>query len=142
MADQNNVNALKRLCAKVIGGTTTAGDIKGETIAEVLDQITTAFTGGAAQTLGSLTVACAAGSTTGKTKVTVTGASDNALFKYKLSSDSISLPARNEDLNTWATWNGVSEITAEDGQKICVCEVDENYLALKGGIAEVVINKM
>lgn len=139
MADQNNVNALKRLCAKVIGGDTTAADIKGDTIAEVLDQITAAFTGGTAPTLGTLTVTSAAGSTTGKTKITVAGASESAAFKYKLSSGSITLPKRNDDLSTWTTWGGVAEITAEDGQNICVCEVDENGLALKGGIAEVVI---
>lgn len=139
MADQNNVNALKRLCAKIIGGETTAADIKGDTIAEVLDKITSVYTGGTAPALGSLTVTSVAGSANGKTKITVTGASDGAAFKYKLSSSSITLPARNEDLTTWTTWNGTSEITAEDGQNICVCEVDENSLALKGGTAEVVI---
>jgi hypothetical protein len=137
MADQNNVQALKRLCAKIIGGTTTAADITGTTIAEVLDEITKNFTGSVAPSLGVLTVSSVAGSTKGTTKITVSGASDGPKFKYKISESTITAPKRDEDLSTWTSWNGTSEITAADSTNIYVCEVDENNLALKGGSTSV-----
>lgn len=139
MTEQNNVLALKKLAAKIIGGDTSANDIAGNTIADVLDVITANFEGNTPLILGTLTLTSVLGSDTGKTVITVTPAlGANNSYRYKTNPSSVTLPERNEDLSSWASWDGVSEITAEDGHKICVCEVDANNLALKGGTASVV----
>ena len=139
MVEQNNVLALKKLAAKIIGGDTSANDIAGNTIADVLDVITANYEGNTPLILGTLTVTSVLGSEAGKTAITVTpslGMGDS--YRYKTDPSSVTLPERNEDLSSWASWDGVSEITAEDGHKICICEVDANNLALKGGTATVV----
>ncbi len=139
MTEQNNVIALKKLAAKIIGGETSANDIAGNTIADVIDVITANYEGDTPLVLGTLTLTSALGSAAGKTVITVSpalGANDS--YRYKTDPSSITLPERNEDLSAWASWDGTSEITAEDGHKICVCEVDANNLALKGGTATVV----
>ena len=139
MTEQNNVLALKKLAAKIIGGDTSANDIAGCTIAEVLDVITQNYEGNTPLILGTLTLESAVGSETGKTVITVSPAlGANNSYRYKTDPSSITLPERNEDLSAWASWDGASEISAEDGHKICVCEVDANNLALKGGTATVV----
>ena len=138
MTEQNNVLALKKLAAKIIGGDTSANDIAGNTIADVLDVITENHEGNTPLILGSLTVTSALGSSSGKTVVTVTpalGANDS--YRYKTDPSSSALPERNEDLSSWASWDGTSEIEAENGHKLIVCEVDANNLALKGGVATV-----
>lgn len=138
MVEQNNVLALKKLAAKIIGGDTSANDIAGNTIADVLDVITENYEGNTPLILGSLTVTSALGSETGKTVVTVTPAlGENDSYRYKTDPSSSALPERNEDLSSWASWDGTSEIEAEDGHKLIVCEVDANNLALKGGVATV-----
>lgn len=138
MVEQNNILALKKLAAKMIGGDTQASDISGVTIADVLDVITENYEGATPLILGTLTVVSVAGSSEGNTKITVTPAlSSGNSYRYKTNASSIELPERNEDLSSWTSWNGTSEITAEDGHKICVCEVDANNLALKGGVTSV-----
>ena len=47
------------------------------------------------------------------------------------------LPAYNQNLRTWSTWDGTSEITATTGKEICIAEVDADYRAVKAGIATV-----
>lgn len=91
-------------------------------------------------TLGSLTVSSSAGDTVGTTAITVTGQSENAILRYQLSVGSIDLPAYNEDLSDWTAWDGVSDIVAEDGHKICVCEVSSEILAQKAGQTTVRVN--
>ena len=139
MIEQNNVLALKKLAAKIIGGDTSANDITGNTIADVLDIITANFESNTPLILGTLTLNSVLGSEAGKTVVTVTPAlGANNSYRYKTDSSSTALPERNEDLSSWASWDGVSEITAENGHKLIICEVDANNLALKGGTATVV----
>ena len=139
MIEQNNVLALKKLAAKIIGGDTSANDIAGNTIADVLDVITANFEGNNPLILGTLTLNSVLGSEAGKTVVTVTPAlGANNSYRYKTDPSSTALPERNEDLSSWASWDGVSEITAENGHKLIICEVDTNNLALKGGTATVV----
>lgn len=137
MAAKSNVDALKRLCAKIIGGTTTARDIKGETIAEVIDAITAAYESSTPSVLGTLTLVSTPGTTFGTTHIAVTGASSGALFRYKATN---TLPSLNEDLSTWTPWDGTSDIEAEDASKLSICEVDEDNLALKGGTVTANVN--
>ena len=138
MVEQNNITALKKLAAKMIGGATSAGDIPGNTIADVLEIITENYQGATPLILGKLTLTSVLGSIEGSTVITVTPAlSSGNSYRYKIDPSGIELPERNEDLSSWASWDGKSELTAEDGHKICVCEVDANNFALKGGVATV-----
>ena len=88
--------------------------------------------------LDSLDVTSSASSTTlGKTAITVSPelTSGNS-YKYKVDTD-MKLPAYNQNLRTWSTWDGTSEITATTGKEICIAEVDADYRAVKAGIATV-----
>lgn len=138
MVEQNNVIALKQLAAKMIGGTTSVNDIPGVTIADVLAFITENYTGATPLILGELTIKSEVGATSGNTKITVTPElSSGNTYRYSVGA-SVELPERNTDLSGWASWDGVSEITAEDSHKICICEVDANNRAIKAGITTVV----
>lgn len=139
MVEQNNIVALKKLAAKMKGGATSAGDIEGNTIADVLAVITDLYEGATPLVLGELKVTSARGSADGKTVITVTPelGSGNT-YRYKVDPSGVELPERNEDLSDWPSWDGSSEITAEDGHKICIAEVDANNYALKAGTATVV----
>lgn len=89
-------------------------------------------------TLGELTITTAAGTTTGKTKVTVkpTKAGGNS-YKYKTGA-SVNLPAYNQDCSSGYTdWDGTAEITATNGQKLLVVEVTADNKARAAGIGTV-----
>lgn len=90
--------------------------------------------------LGELTIISIAGGTFGTTKINVTGQSESAIFKIKLSPSNIDLPAYDESLDNWADWDGISDIEAEDGHKICVVEVTAENLARKVGNTIVTVN--
>jgi hypothetical protein len=135
-----NVLQLKKLCAKIIGGTATADDIEGTTIAEVLKVIIDNYTGATPQTLGVLTVTSVEGSSRGTTKVTVTPTvGESSTYRYTVLNSAIYI-TRGEDLSSWTAWDGVSEIVATNGYTIYVAEVDDSNLALKCGSTAVVSN--
>lgn len=131
------VKALKNLCATLKGGSTTADDIPGETIVDVINQITIAKGGSVDPTgeLKTLTLTSVAGSTEGTTKITVSGNGSGQL--YYETSGSINLPAYHEDISDWTTWDGTSDITATDGETICIAEADAQGLAIAAGTATV-----
>lgn len=87
--------------------------------------------------LDSLTVTSQAGTASGDTAISVSPslASGNS-YRYKVATDA-KLPAYGQDLRTWASWDGSSDITAATGKEICVAEVDAYYKAVKAGIATV-----
>lgn len=88
--------------------------------------------------LGSLTVTSVAGTTSGKTKVTVKPdkASGNS-YKYKTGAN-VSLPSYNQDCSSGYTdWNGTDEITATTEQKILIVEVTADTKARAAGIGNV-----
>lgn len=91
------------------------------------------------QVLGSLSVASVAGSTSGTTKITVSplkGADNSYMYKTGATVD---LPNYGDDLSaTYTAWDGTSDITATDGNKIVIAEVDASNKAVKGGITTVV----
>lgn len=139
MVEQNNVTALKKLAAKMIGGATSAGDIPGTTIADVLDVITKNYTGATPLILGTLTLTSVMGSAEGFTKVTVSPSlSVGNSYRYATNPGDDTLPERNADLSAWKSWDGKAEIEAEDGHKLIICEVDANNYAIKGGATTVV----
>lgn len=104
--------------------------------AEYLDGIAVATVG--AQTLGTLTVTSAAGTSSGNTKITVSPAKANAgnVYKYKVGSAAETV-TYGQNVKTWTAWDGTSEITAASNQKITVVEASSDYKALKAGNATV-----
>lgn len=104
--------------------------------AEYLDGIAVATVG--AQTLGTLTVTSAAGSSSGNTKITVSPAKANAgnVYKYKVGSAAETV-TYGQNVKTWTAWDGTSDITAASDQKITVVEASSDYKALKAGNATV-----
>lgn len=93
------------------------------------------------QPLGQLVVTSAAGTTSGKTALTVAPepASGNS-YKYQTSA-SVALPAYGDVLSDgWIDWDGSEEITATTGQQIAVVEVNADDQAMAGGVAKVTAN--
>lgn len=86
----------------------------------------------------TLTVTSIAGSTTGKTKITVSPIIDFLnTYVYKTGA-SLTLPAFSDDLTTgWTAWDGIADITATTGQEIAIAEVDSKKLCQAAGKATV-----
>lgn len=89
-------------------------------------------------TLGALTVTSAAGTATGSTKLTVSPAkeSEGNVYKYKVG-DSAETVSYGQNVRTWATWDGKSDIVTATGKKITVVEADATYKAQNSGNATV-----
>lgn len=105
--------------------------------AEYLDGISVISFGGS-ETLGDLTVASAAGTDSGTTKLTVTPAKGNEgnVYKYKVASSQTTVEY-GQNVKNWTAWDGKSDITAATGQVITVVECDSTYKALSAGHATV-----
>lgn len=90
-------------------------------------------------TLGALTVGSAAGTESGTTKLTVTPGkeSTNNVYKYKTDPTNAPTVTYGQNVRTWSTWDGTSDITATTGHKITVVEADGTYKALNAGNATV-----
>lgn len=93
------------------------------------------------QPLGTLVVTSEAGATSGTTKITVAPAlTEGNSYMYQVGA-SVELPAYGETLSTpWTEWDGTEDITATNGQKIAVVEVNSTDQALSGGTATVTAN--
>lgn len=89
-------------------------------------------------TLGTLTVASTAGSTTGNTKITVNPAKENVnnVYEYKVGASETAV-TYGQNLRNWTTWDGKADIKAANGQKITMVECDGTYKALNAGSASV-----
>lgn len=130
------VIALKKLCAAIKNDGTKWEEIPGETVPDVIDQITLAKGGDdPSGELATLTVSTVPGTASGTTKVTVSGNGSGQLY-YEVSG-AISLPEYHEDISSWTTWDGTSDITATDGETICIAEADTKGLAVAAGTATV-----
>lgn len=88
--------------------------------------------------LENLTVNSVAGTGSGKTKVTVTPEkTEENNYQYKLGKD-LTVPKTEQEVGTgYNTWDGTSEISAEDGDKIVIIESDPDNNPKKSGIADV-----
>lgn len=89
-------------------------------------------------TLGSLTVASVAGMASGDTKITVSeekGSGDVYKIMIDLEAETVAL---GQDVSSWTTWNGSSDITAASGKIITVVEASSDGKALKAGSVTVV----
>lgn len=94
-----------------------------------------------ASSTGTLTVRSVAGSVVGKTAITVSPAKlvTSNKYKYKVQAAQFeSLPSLGDDLSSWTTWNGTSEITATDGYYIAVAETESDFTCEKVAQAKVV----
>lgn len=89
--------------------------------------------------LPNMTVVSAAGTSSGKTKLTVSGytLSGGESYVYKTAA-SVAVPQAGDTLTAWTSWDGSAEITATSGNDIVVAVVDSNTKAVAGGKATVV----
>lgn len=86
--------------------------------------------------LGELTVQFAAGTTSGKTKLTVTPTKGPDNSYWTKTGTSLTLPNYHEVIGSgggYTSWNGTAELTATTGQEVIVVEVDASNRAVKGG---------
>ena len=88
--------------------------------------------------LKTLNVTSEEGTSTGKTKITVTPAltSGNS-YKYKAAANPTMPEYDAVCTSGYTAWNGTDEITATTGQKIVIVEVDSANKAKKAGIATI-----
>lgn len=85
--------------------------------------------------LGMVEVKSVAGTSSGKTAITVRGYMPAATesFIYKTAA-SVTLPARGDSVASgWTSWDGTTEITAATGNEIAVVVKDANNKAIAGG---------
>lgn len=123
---------------KYDNATSVAYAIMGMTLfAEYLDAIAVIDVD-TTPSLGTLTVTSAAGSATGATKLTVSPAKEKAtnVYKYKAGTTAPTV-TYGQNLRTWSTWDGESDLTIATGQKVTVAECDSTYKALNAGNATV-----
>ena len=93
------------------------------------------------QTLGTLNVTSAAGSETGKTKLTVKEQimSPKNCWKYKDAAAATSV-TYGMDVKGWSKWDGESEIVSTAAHHITLVECDQNYKAVRSGGVTVTVN--
>lgn len=92
-------------------------------------------------TLGLLTVTSAAGATSGTTDITVAPAKESASNVYKYRASANATPVTyGQNLRTWSTWDGTSDLTIATGQYITVAECTPEYRAIKAGGDDVTAN--
>lgn len=85
-----------------------------------------------------LTVTSEAGASSGKTKITVTPTKGSGhAYKYATGA-TVTVPDVGTDCTAMSDWDGSADITATDGNKIVIVEVNSDKLALKAGVAVVV----
>ena len=109
---------------------------------EYLDAISYISVGGSdTQTLGTLNVTSAAGSETGKTKLTVKEQlmSPKNCWKYKDATAATSV-TYGMDVKGWSKWDGESEIASTAAHHITLVECDQNYKAVRSGDVAVTVN--
>lgn len=88
--------------------------------------------------LPALTVVSVAGTTTGTTDIYVNPALTGSNTYEYITGASVVLPELGADPGSnWTAWNGTDAISATNGNKIGIVEVDSSGFAVKGGIATV-----
>lgn len=85
----------------------------------------------------NLTVTSTAGSSSGKTKITVVPAIESGHSYVYKAGEGVALPVSGEDCSSWTDWNGTDDITATTGNAIVIAEVDGADKAVKAGSATV-----
>lgn len=136
------VEAMKQFICAIKDDGTTIQDITETNVTELWNLIGIWFAQRFNITVEPLIVTSVPGSTFGTTQITVSPAEAGASYRYIWNNrtDLVELPASLDDLSDWLVWDGVSEITAEDGAKICVAQVDENNHPSRAGITSINAN--
>lgn len=114
---------------------------KGDIVEGTFDITTRKFTAGWVEPpIVALTVTSLAGTTVGKTAITVTPVlTAGNTYVYKTAA-SLTEPALYDECSVdygFTVWDGLAEIAAVTGNKILVVEVDSDSLAVKAGLATV-----
>lgn len=90
--------------------------------------------------LSTISVASAAGTAAGDTKITLSGYTPGAgeSYKYKAADSTAPSVYYGQELdNTWTAWNGTADITAATGKKITIASVDSTGAVVAAGNATV-----
>ena len=87
----------------------------------------------------TLTVTSAAGSTSGTTHLSVAEALGSGNSYAYMADRNPDKPAIGEDVSTFTSWDGTSDITADDGAMITLVERNSNNEAVKAGTVEAVV---
>lgn len=87
------------------------------------------------QTLGNLTVTSVEGSVSGTTQLSVEPglSSINNVYKYKINASQAENVTYGMNVQSWARWDGESEIATTDGYHVTVVEADPTYKAVASG---------
>lgn len=136
------IKALKTLSAVIIGGGIAPIDIQGETVPEVINYLAENYPNGSViGTVGELDVVSVAGSTEFTTSITVTPtlASGNS-YVYKTSPSTIGVPEYHEVPTGVTSWDGKSDIEAEDGYHIGIYEINSDGKVVKYGEGVINVN--
>ena len=158
LATSNSTNTVKAECAsskakvtiKVNGAVHVSGEaaawLPGINTVEVISSYgTTKLTYTVivtnSGTLKTLTVGSAAGTNSGDTKLTITGAiAAGCVYKYKIADASLTLPVLDAEVALWDNWDGESDITAVTGKHIGVVQVSFDGKVKAAGQKVVVSN--
>lgn len=88
--------------------------------------------------LDRLTVGSAAGSISGDTAISVAEAlTGTDVYKYKVA-DGVTAVAYDEDVTSWTSWDGTTDITAATGKVLTLVEATSTYKARKVGTVTVI----
>lgn len=87
----------------------------------------------------TLTLISAEGTAAGTTAITAEPElTEGRSYRYKTGTG-LTIPAYGEDLSSWSTWDGVSEITATAGDELILAEVDALGAAMAAGTTTVTV---
>lgn len=146
---ENTYKARKfRTACEITGASADAGKMKvagnlngvGDPIFGEFNVKTLLFMPQSDESLGELTVTSIEGTNSGDTKITVVPVfSDGHSYRYK-TGVAPTMPVYNQDCSTstWTTWDGTADITAANGQKIIIAEVDADFKCKAAGQADIV----
>ncbi len=90
--------------------------------------------------LGTLTLTSVAGTTIGKTKISIMPIKEEYTNKYKYKADvsEITLPVYGEIVAGYTDWNGIEEITVVNDRYVAIIECTSDGKALAGGLVQAV----
>lgn len=136
------IEAMKQFICFIKDDGTTIDDISETNVTQLWNLIGIWFAQRFNITVEILTVTSVPGTTEGTTKITVSPTESGVSYRYIWNNrtDLITLPASLDDLSSWTEWDGISDITAEDGAKICVARVNATNNPIKAGITTINAN--
>lgn len=132
--------AMKRFLCAILDDGTTPDDITASNATEIWVLIADAFNerfNGGVGAVAPLTVEFGEGAASGTTRAYLTGGVSGESYVYKVGVES--LPPGGSDLTTWTTWDGATDIPADEGQVICIAQIDSSGIVTRAGIVVAVV---